>query len=387
MFLKNSSNKLVTYLFLATSSVYAAQPQPINSDPTSPLPYNLSATLKLYGYDNHKQDQALRLIMKKAGIKNVDHMFEQPVTNDTELSEKLSWLVSQTQKEFFRRNDGKERWEVKTTNWMQDTESQKAILDALRTLDMLSPVTPKTSTPNAVCILGATGPGVDARFAYIRKLYMENNFRPQRLLMLAGERYVSFNANGTSVDGTRESLQQLANELQKPIESLTETDLMRQSYENSMFYGKFAEEDLVLFDTPRGNLPRPTTETTVKHLCVWLKEHPEVKNLCFVSTQPHVDYQANIIEQIFLRERVEVDFEVIGSEYKVEQDESSKINSLVQALGSKIWSKTPKIILALNLDTQDQQLQHLIKEQYARSPLFYNSLTSANPTSKQKPKP
>ncbi len=389
MTFKTTPQKLLINLLLATTTTaYSMYTQANANRHNRQLPTNLDAVMQLYGWEQPQQRQALRFLIKEAGITKDDHIFDEVVQDEQELASKMLWLVSNTQQQFTKRTGSQERWEVKTSDWMQNPKSQAAILQALNTLDMLSEVTPKTHDPDAVCILGASKGVMQKRFDYADRLYQQKSFKPGKVLCLGGERYVSFNTNGISVDGTKEELQKLADELGKPLDKLTETDLMRQAFRDSHLFGKFSADDVVIFDTPRGDLPRPTTETTVKNLCAWLREHPEVKTVCFVSGQPHTRYQEDIIKAIIAEEDLDIKVEVVGSEYKnIVQTESGKINYLVQALGTRIWSSTPRIMHALGLDTSSTALQETIKEQYARSPLLYKSLASNQDKAKQTLKP
>lgn len=299
------------------------------------------------------------------------------------MSRAILRLVSETQDKFTIRTGKQEGWDVQTSDWMKDPAQQEEILSALAILDMMNAVPPLLEKRDVICVLGASRSVMASRLEYAGELFTEGKLPAKWLIMLAGERYVTPNKNGVLVDGSIEELDVLATKLGKKVATLTETDLMKDAYESSKLYGKFPGHD-VLIDTPRGNLPRPTTETTVTELCDWLKQHPEVQDLTFVSNQPHVDYQKAIIAQVFEKQGVKVTFEVIGPEYRtgLVNNDADKINYVAQALGSRIWAATPEVMDAIGLDMSDPDLRAEFKKLYEKQPLIYSNFEA-----KQSPKP
>ncbi|MGI9215168.1 MAG: hypothetical protein ACR2HS_05970 [Gammaproteobacteria bacterium] len=341
-------------------------------------PNSLYAVLDYYGFDSPAQKAALRYLMQQAGINNPDFLLEHQVADQTELSKLILTLVRETQSKFTIRTGNQERWEVETSTWMKDEEQQQQILAALNTLKMTAPIPPRFQEREVISILGGSKKIMELRLAYADELFIDNKLPSKWLVLLAGERYVTLN-----IDGDKQELSNLANKLGKDIAKLTETDLMIAAYEASKLYGKFPEHFL-LIDTPKGNLPRPTTETTVADFCAWLRQQPEIRKITFVSNQPHVEYQKAIIAQVFSKQAIKVDFEVIGPGYdvKIVNNNAKQINYLVQALGSRIWAATPEVINTIGLDLSSPKLRAEYLELYKKQPLIYQNLDNTIPKPK-----
>ena len=346
-------------------------------------PRNLNATLDYYGFKSTEQKQALRLLMKKSGVKDVDALLDRRAENQAVLSRSILDLVRETQDRFTIRADKQERWDVQTSDWMKDPTQQRQVLSALESLNMMDAVQPASKKRDVICVLGASRSVMVSRLDYAGELFTEGQLPAHWLIMLAGERYVTPDKKGLRVDCSEEELGELATKVGKNVATLTETDLMKAAYEASKLYGKFPDHD-VLIDTPRRNLPRPTTETTVTELCDWLKQHPEVRDITFVSNQPHVEYQKAIIAQVFEKQGVKVRFEVIGPEYRagLVNNDADKINYVMQALGSRIWAATPEVMDAIGSDMSDPELRAEFKKLYEKQPLIYSNFEAKLPKPK-----
>lgn len=347
-------------------------------------PNSLYSVLDYYGFSSLEQKEALHYVMQKAGIKNTDFLLEHRVKDQTELSRLILEFVRETQDKFTIRTGKQERWEVLTSDWMKDQEQQNQILAALKTLQMIDAIPSKFDKSEVVSILGASRKIMDLRLHYAEDLFLENKLSAKWLVLLAGERYVTPDKNGLNVDGSEQDLIKLSKKLGKNISKLTETDLMRSAYEGSKLYGKFPD-NFLLIDTPKGNLPRPTTETTVSDFCEWLKQHNEIRDITFVSNQPHVEYQKAIIAQVFENKGMKANFEVVGPACNVVNNNADQINYIVQALGSRIWATTPEVINMIGLDMSDPKLRQEYLRLYERQPLIYKNLDFKLP--KPKPKP
>jgi cellobiose-specific phosphotransferase system component IIB len=346
-------------------------------------PRNLNSALDYYGFKDPEQKKALRFLMQKAGIKDDDALLDRRAENQAALSRSILGLVSETQDKFTIRTGKQERWDVQTSDWMKDAAQQKQIISALEILNMMDAVPPALKKRDVICVLGASRSVMVSRLEYAGELFTEGKLPAHWLIMLAGERYVTPDKNGVRVDGSEEELSTLATKIGKNVATLTETDLMKDAYESSKLYGKFPDHD-VLIDTPRRNLPRPTTETTVTELCDWLKQHPEVQDITFVSNQPHVDYQKAIIAQVFEKQGVKVKFEVVGPAYRADlvSNDADKINYVMQALGSRIWAATPEVMDAIGLDMSDPELRAEFKKLYEKQPLIYSNFEAKQPKPK-----
>ena len=336
---------------------------------------NMNSALNSYGFKTTKQKEALRFLMQKSGIKDTNALLDSTASNPNALSKTILDFVRETQDKFTVRTGKQERWDVQTSDWMKDSAQQPKILEALTTLNMMDAVAPTFKKRDVICILGASRSVMVSRLDYAGDLFVEDKLPSHWLVLLAGERYVTADKNGVSVDGSEQELAAIGDKLGKNVAAITETDLMRTAYQASKLYNKLPT---VVIDTPRRDLPRPTTETTVTELCDWLKKHPEVKSITFVSNQPHVDYQKAIISQVFERQGVSIKFEVIGSVYNasVVSNDADKINYILQALGSRIWASTPEVLDALGLDMSNPQLRAEYMELYKKQPLIYNNLAA-----------
>jgi hypothetical protein len=343
-------------------------------------PKNLNIVLNEYGFTSAAQKVALRYLMQESGIKNTEQLFADKA-NSIELAHGILELVNSTQDKFTIRTGKQERWEIDTPDWIQDKTKQPLILISLKILKMFEGVLPSFEQRDAICVLGATNTTMVERLKYAGELHGIGALPAKRLVFLVGERSAIENQDGKPLDGTKEELLALSRKIGKSgkdnndYSSVTETDLMRESYEKSMLFNKLATH---FIDTPRRDLPRPTTQTTVEELCIWLRQHPEIKTLTFVSNQPHVEYQKAIIAQVFEAEAMDIKFEVIGAECEFTTTNNNLADLLqyvVGALGSTIYAKTPGVLDALGFDlSSDQQLKQQILKIYARQPLILRNL-------------
>ncbi len=340
----------------------------------------LYQVLDHYGFKTEAQKQALRYLMKQSGIKNTDILLDQKRNSAEALGESLLELVRKTQDHFSGRTHIQERWDVKTVDWMKDKTQQASVLKALQTVNMVQEIPVSSKHTDIVCILGATNAIMQRRLAYAGELMAQNKLSAKYLLMLAGERYVTPDKNGCYVDGTEQELAQLANVMGKKVQSLTETDLMRNAYERSLLYPRFSDKAIVI-DTPKRHLSRPTTETTVIELCEWLKKHPDLSSITFVSNQPYVFYQKEIIERVLKTQALEnLSIDVIGPRFKPELEnlgnQADMINCVLQELGSRIWAATPNVLWDLKIDMSHPALEEQYKDIYDRFPLVYENSNS-----------
>jgi hypothetical protein len=372
-------NKTLLFSFIAAQS-FAAGSAYSAYHRTCQYSNTIYQVLDHYGFKTEEQKQALRYLMKQSGIKKTDILLDQKISSHKEVGELMLELVRQTQEHFSGRTNNQERWDVKTLDWMKDTTLQANVLKALKTVDMVEEIPLSSKRTDIVCILGATNAIMKMRLAYAGGLIAQNKLTADYLVMLAGERYLTPDKNGIYVDGAEQELRQLANVMGKNLSSLTESDLMRNAYETSTLYRSFSDK-AILIDTPRHHLSRPTTETTVLELCEWLKKHPTLSSITFISNQPYVLYQKEIIERVFKTQALQnISIEVLGPKFNPEMEMISNradmINCVLQELGSRIWAATPNVLFSLNVDMSDPQLQANYKEIYKKFPLVYDNAQS-----------
>lgn len=317
-----------------------------------------------YGYTKARQKEALEYLCQEAGVlapgqSLIDRFPARKEPGDL-LKDSLEF-IELTQKQFWLRKGTEERWEAKPKSWM--LEKRPKALDALRVLGVVEEISPKNQHPDVICVLGSPLKIMDERIGYIANLINHKKVSAQHLVLLAGERYCTI-----GVDGTKEELLKIAKSFGlNDLSSLTETHLIEEAYKNSSIYKKF---ETSIIDTPRGSLPRPTTETTTLQFIKWLKLHPQYKSVLFISNQPYVNYQQAVIAEVFKAQRCPINFEVAGSKAQ----EPLNTQMLVESLGSYLWAKTPQVVREMNIKSQDQEIIKQFKNLYRNNPVIYQNL-------------
>ncbi len=377
----SSSSKALIFSFssITLGLGFCAYTQLHPSNKTKKQPYSaqsLSTLLPHYGFQTPAQKQALVFLMQQASIlepqQSLEDRFPTRKNPDELLKDLLTW-VQLTQNAFTIRQGHQERWEVKAPAWIQ--QNPTAILEALGTLNMTEAVKPKHRHPDVLCILGATRDPMIKRLQYAKELLEDPSFTTKHLVLLAGERPVT-----VGVDGNQALLEKIAKDYDiQSLSKLTETHLIQEAYKT---VGMPEDLALTVIDTPAGHLPRPTTETTIIELNKWLKQHPEYTSISFVSNQPHVYYQAAVIQTVLERQGSNLKIDVIGPAIA---SSTPRIETIVGSLGSRIWASTPHVIQTLNLETQNSELLQLHQTLYKNQPLVYKDKTN-DTLSKTKPK-
>jgi hypothetical protein len=191
---------------------------------------------------------------------------------------------------------------------------------------------------------------------------IDKGLKADNLILLAGERYVK-----TGLDGSEEELNNIALKYNLTnFTQVTETHLIETAYEESSLYHKLPT---YIIDTPKGDLPRPTTHTTIIELNKWMKQHEDIKNIIFISNQPYVKYQKAIITWILKTEGSPLDIEVVGA-----ASNKTEAHALIKELGSFIFAATPNILMESGEKVEDLKLLEDFKELYATQPLIYQNL-------------
>lgn len=171
---------------------------------------------------------------------------------------------------------------------MANNTEQNLLL--LKDLDVYFSISPINKTPDAICILGATMPKMQETIDYTNMIYGKN-ILSDNLILLSGERCVTAN-----VDASVDELQQIAllNNYDS-YENLTETNLIQYLITN---YGPGIKIiNTFVVDILRGNLTRPTTQTTIIDFAKWLITNSSIQYITFVSNQPYIKYQEAIIKK------------------------------------------------------------------------------------------
>lgn len=335
----------------------------------------LEQILHLYGYKTDEQKRALAYFLEQASIlkasQNLASRFPKRKTDEALLNDLLE-LVQLTQKHFTKRTAQQERWEVTPDAWMQTIDKTQAH-QALQQLSLTEKITPHNITPDALCILGSSYKTMQKRLSYAHEL-IESGFTPKHLILLGGERKAVI-----GIDGSEGELRTIAQEFgMHNLENLTETHLLQRAYDESPISKELAMD---IIDTPRGDLPRPTTETTLMELVSWLKVSPDITSITFVSNQPYVLYQDAIITQVIKSTKPELHFETIGGGMG---NEPTIIN-LIGSLGSYLWARTPMVIQELGITITEPAQQEAFIALYKNNPTLLKQIEKLS--SKISPEP
>lgn len=224
-----------------------------------------------YGLGSIQQQQGLENLFQQSSIISLRQTLKQafPFRQTKEdLVLDIIYLLQQTQKKFVVHTGSQERWEVKELEWM--TQNKTQILADLKILGFVDALMPKQKSTDAFCILGTSAPDMTDRINYANSL-IQSGLRTKAIILLAGERYAT-----KDIDGTKEALIQTANTFHlRDWKKLTEAHLIQDVYRKSSLYDK--EILTYVIDTPRRDLPRPTTHTTILELIEWLKKHKNIK--------------------------------------------------------------------------------------------------------------
>lgn len=311
--------------------------------------------LSFYGFTTPSQKKALESLMRYANILKSNQRFEDyypTKDNYNKILIDILNFVQLSQKYFVIREGTQERWEIPPKKWI--TENQHIIFSEMKKLGMVSKVEPMESNTDIICILGTTLELMQRRFQYTENLIKQEKLKGTHLILLTGARKAVVN-----IDGTQHKLFKIAKRNNiLDIGNLTETHLLKDIYTHSLIYGQL---ECIVIDTPAGNIPRPTTETTILELVKWLNGKRDIKKIVFISNQPYIKYQGAIISQILKCLTPKLAFEIIGPKVI----KNIPAIRLLEGLGSYIWAKTPEIIHDSGICIQDQQMLKNLRKLYS----------------------
>ncbi|RYE06038.1 MAG: hypothetical protein EOP33_02210 [Rickettsiaceae bacterium] len=251
-------------------------------------------------------------------------------------------------------------WETEHIDWSED--EQKKIIENIKKLGLLAEINPIIEDVDAICILGSVMNDMKIRVKHATKLLNKNILSSKYILLLAGERIVT-----PEIDGIKKDLQNIAKKYNIELSKLTETHLLENIYENSAIHYQLPAFTI---NTLAGELPRPTTETTLFELAKWLQNNKDVKRIAFISDQPLVNYQTSIIRQVLKSTSPNIEFQVVGPAG------SSKIkaSSALAALGSYIWAQTPEVLCHLGYKITNRELKAKVIKLYQENKLIFSNL-------------
>lgn len=334
---------------------------------TNSASHSFNQALDRYNFSTPEQKEALRQLFEQAAIAITPTPHNDSFAyqgSKQELVQAIITAVKETQAKFVVRTGTQERWEVEPLAWTR--HNTKNIVAALQTLGFVDAIKPRCREVDAICILGATRGRMIDRIAYA-DLLVEKGVRTHAIIFLTGERYVTIGVDGTEAELTEIAQASAVDNWTK----LTETHVAKYIYAHSNLQQRGIASYVI--DTLAGNLPRPTTQTTMLELMKWLRQHPEVKRIIFVSNQPYVQYQKALIQAILEDSENPGDsiaFEVVGQAV-------TKLDTpqpILEGLGSYLWAATPHVLRELHATITEPTARKELEELYAKNPLLYNCI-------------
>jgi hypothetical protein len=330
--------------------------------------------LDLYGFDTQQKIETLDRLMRKAEILAPEQSLAQQLRKGTV---GILDIVEKTQDKFavcgIRNGGTKERWQTVAPDWTKDQETE--IMEDAKKLGLLVEIPPTNNNPDAICIFGATLKRMQHRLDYTHSLLSKNNVLPPKFLVLmVGDRKASID-----VDGSEQELMSITRDNKlEDISKLTEVELMRHAYQNSALRREYGSK-FILYCTytpstvlENGERLRPTTETTVTDVTEWLKLHPDVKNVLFISNQPHIQYKKSAIDSVWrgVNCNTDIKYEVAGS-----YTPGLEAKDLLGALGTHIWARTPQVMSLSGLNIVGDDLRDRFTKLYSKQPVLFGMLS------------
>lgn len=322
---------------------------------------SLEEVLDSFGFTAEGQKDAFKFICEKAGV---------PLPERLGAHELLQLVVS-TQERFVNRADKQERWETKDLNWMaQNVEDLNKKFVDLGIVDATLYGFKQYTQPNcmqydAVCILGARKSEMEKRIKFVERVVKDRRYSFNWLVLLTGARPATI-----GVDGTMEEIAEIAQFFGIESGEVTEAHIFKYLYEKSSLNN--GEFKFLMIDTPAKDGRRPTTQTTVEDFCLWINAHPgKIDQALFISSQPYVDYQMAIIEEILQQKDSNLKFKVAGDLYV---PGNNSVKTLAGALGSYIWAGMPNCLRRFGFKIKNDEELALAKRLYSHMPWIYKSL-------------
>lgn len=296
--------------------------------------FRLSDLLARYGWTSKEQQAAFLRLCERAGV----HLGAvESNWSPEEVVRAILTLVSETQVKFRNRQQGQERWETSPLAWME--RETEATLKDLRVLGVQAEVLPPEGAQGMIGLLGATRGRMASRLAFAHQL-VDKGFKVDHVALISGAR------PSASIDGLPDELTAVANRKGRAAwTELTEMDLLEDLYEQNPLPSRPPVVVINAPSTVQGDrVCRPTTQSTVALFVERLAEHPGVKDVFFVSNQPHVLYQKAVIESVFASlGKTDVTLHVVGEAC------SADVKAQCEALGAYLWGRALLIIRDLGV--------------------------------------
>lgn len=368
MFYNKNINYFLSFIFVAIAGLFIGHSfLHLNAKPQAT---SLEEFLDL----DQAKKEALATLLQKSEIIKADQSFEQAFPKrktKEELIKDLLYILQQTQEKFTARKANQERWEIAPPSWLDKLDEQESEI-IFTTLKCTQAIEPQLKTPDAVCILGALHPTMCLRCSYAEKLINDKIVTTKKLILLTGERYITVDAK---VDGDKEAVKKIAQRQNiKKLEELTETNLLVDIYQNSTLNNRLPT---LIVNTPCGDLPRPTTESTLTELLKKLKEYPEIKTVLFISNQPYVAYQAAIIKTVLSALNAKIEAEIVGAEYAEKERNpkpKDKISAIVATIGSTLWASAPLALEEQELTIEEPEQIEAFCKLYKNNPTLLKKI-------------
>jgi hypothetical protein len=310
----------------------------------------LQADLRAVGCDDAQIQQVLAVVQHNIEPWNPSNILDnlanaiQADTTKTEWPRTLHhWLLRVTQREFFARPAGVERWQQATGAWM--TANESAIRQIMANLALEKQILPKRTEYSAVAVFGSTSNEMAKRLSFIRDLIDTQQLNTSQLYLLCGERPAT-----AIVDGGEMHLQTVAETANIPVSDVTETHLMQYAYDQEKGDSIFADLPVTIIDTPKGSKPRPTTVDTLVELA---KVAPALTgDVLFISRAPNILPQREDTLLVLQQYLPQVVSEVIG-----DKCENTALNRLIGVIGGTLFGGYPRVARTLGCECTIEQLE------------------------------
>lgn len=306
-------------------------------------PKQLQDDLGVAGFDKLKINAIVNIsnqaVKEKSVVKNLETFnpalvlskaFITSEDNTIEIEKIHNWLIRGTQREFFARNPGEERWHQKTGQWMLDYQDE--IRSIIARLGLESGIRPREKKYDAMAVFGASAPEIRRRLIYAKELVDEKGIIFNHLYLLGGERLAD-----KAADGGEEYLLTVASKHQVARDKVTETHLMQEVYNTVKGESKFAFLPCTVIDTPKENKPRPTTIDALVKLSE--KIDSDVETILFISRAPNIRAQEEDTWTV-LQERFP---QIKKSEVIGDSCEGVPLNRIMGAFAGTLFGGYPRV--------------------------------------------
>ncbi len=304
------------------------------------------------------EEQIKKILSNRISAQVNIEMFSLSSTEGSDLGylEKIfNWLVRVTQREFFAREKGVERWQQPTGAWMNKYE--KEIKEIVTRLKLCDAVYPKCKETDIVAIFGSTTSNMEARLKFAKKLIDEGQLAAKELLLLAGERPVDKAVDGPSDKKmTSEAyFKALADKNNIEVGAVTEYHLIKDLHKKLLTSEPTAAFSAIpchVVNAAKGNKPRPNTIDTL-NMAKLLPGCASNKRMVFISSAPNISSQYEDVLTVF----------GIGASARLEisgnaGSENTPLKSIMGALGGRLYGGYVNKALSLGIQKTASQLSN-----------------------------